>query len=228
MARSDLNLKFMYEDSRTVESWIEAVYYTIPKASDTDVSDANSIIPFSCHPFGNPSLPSSACEPCFDISACLGSSTWLSELHRASFDDSDGSGSSTSSGDDVQYINIPCDSPWYRPPPSPSPEPAPSPDLDLGTFPNSCSSDVRQAIAQQELLLSIFHAELRRIIPHDSQSDYDPDWLEDVDPEVVLSPTEVYEELCWHSAVSDQYVTCRLTRPLADVPIGFGDVHVTF
>ncbi|KAI5981306.1 hypothetical protein EDC04DRAFT_3099891 [Pisolithus marmoratus] len=44
------------------------------------------------------------------------------------------------------------------------PEPTPSPEFAAESFVNSCSSGVRQVIAQQELLLAIFHAELQRMI----------------------------------------------------------------
>lgn len=169
-------------------------------------------------------FPSSACEPHFDIRVCLDGPTWVSNMHLPSYEDSDASGiSSTSSDDDAQYISIPCDSPWYRPPESLDSTSGSSEDPEVETFPNSCSSDVRQVISQQDLLLAIFHAELRRAIPRDNQPEYNFDWLEELDPEVVLSPMEVYRDLCWDVVVSDHYATFQMTRPLPDVPVGFGD-----
>lgn len=218
----------MYEDSRTVKSWVKAVYCAGNPETASNVSGDSNVVTFVHPAFQEGIGHLSACDPDFGISVCLDSPSWLSDLHFTSYDDSDDSETTSAFSDDcAQYIRISSDSPWYRHPES-RPEPTPSPEFDTGAFPNSCSSGVRQVIAQQELLLAIFHAELQRMIPSDGDSEYNPDWMDDVDPEVLLSPMEVYEDLCWHSAVSDKYAAYQLTRPLADVPIGFGDIHVAF
>lgn len=120
----------------------------------------------------------------------------------------------------AQFIDIAWDSPWYRLPQPNSPISS-SPLHD--SYSCACSPDVRQAMAQQDLLLDLFHEELRRIIPSDHS--YDCDWLEDVDPDLVLSPVQSYEELCWQAATSDTHMTIqrRQPRPLPDVPVGCGD-----
>ncbi|KAL4071347.1 hypothetical protein V8B97DRAFT_1917566 [Scleroderma yunnanense] len=222
------HLKSMYEDNLPIKTWIEAVYYTGGPKTKLNMSGDEDIVTLSHHPVGYQSFPSSACEPHFDIHVSLSGPTWVSNLHLSPYEDSDESGissTSTDDDDDAQYISIPCDSPWYRRPQSSGPEPE---SFQAGTFPNSCSSDVRQIISHQELLLAMFHAELRRVIPCDDESEYDLDWLEEVDPEVVLSPMGVYQDLCWGSAVSDHYAALQMARPLPDVPIGFGDVHDPF
>lgn len=225
---SSPHCRSMYEDSWTVKSWVKAVYYAGNSETTSHVSDDSSVVTFVHPAFHEGTGHPSTFNPDFDVPVCLDNPSWLSDLHLTSYDDSNDSETTSAFSDDhAQYIRISSDSPWYQHHES-RPEPTPSPEFDTGTFPNSCSSDVRQVIAQQELLLAIFHAELQRMIPHDSDSEYNPDWLDDVDPEVLLSPMEVYEDLCWRSAVSDKYATCQLTRPLADVPIGFGDVHVAF
>lgn len=217
----------MYEDSQTIKSWVEAVYYAGDSETTSDVSDGPDTMTF-VHPAFRKIGHLSACDSDLGIPVCLDGPSWLSDLHLTSYDDSDDSGTTSAFSDEsAQYIRISSDSPWYRLPES-RPEPTPSPEFDTRTFPNCCSAGVQQAIAQQELLLAIFHAELQRMIPRDGKSEYNPDWLDDVDPEVVLSPMEVYEDLCWRSAVSDKYAARQLTKPLADVPIGFADVHVAF
>jgi len=146
---------------------------------------------------------------------------WLAHRIPSLSDSDDSPATSTVSDSDpmAQYIDVAWDSPWYRPPQSSS-QISSSPLHD--SYSCACSSDVRQAMAQQELLLVLFHEELRRIIPIDH--DYNSAWLEDVDLDLVLSPVQSYEELCWQSAVSETHMTVqRQHRPLPDVPVGFGD-----
>lgn len=140
------------------------------------------------------------------------------------YDDSDESHSESSSSDDAQYIAIPSDSPWYHPP-SPSPGPVTAHEITTAAYALSCSSDVRQAIAQQELLLAIFHEELRRIVPRADGTAYDSVWLEDVDADLVLSPLDTYADLCWESTVCEKAPSLWLGRPMPDVPIGFDDIY---
>lgn len=155
----------------------------------------------------------------------LDASAWAPEVFASSYyDDSDESRSASSLSDDVQYITIPSDSPWYRLP-SPSPGPVTAYEFTTAAFANSCSNDVRQAIAQQELLLAIFHEELRRVVSRDDGAGYDSDWLEDVDADLLLAPLETYADLCWESAVSEKSPFLGLGKPFPDVPIGFDEVH---
>ncbi|KAI6009881.1 hypothetical protein EDC04DRAFT_847885 [Pisolithus marmoratus] len=228
ISSSSPHCRSMYEDTWTVKSWVKAVYYAGNPEATSNISDDPNVVTF-VHPTFREMGHLSACDSDFDIPACPDDPTWLSDLHFTSYDDSDDSGTTSAFSDDdrAQYIRISSDSPPYRHSES-RPEPTPSPEFAAESFVNSCSSGVRQVIAQQELLLAIFHAELQRMIPRDDESEYNPGWLDDVDPEVLLSPMEVYEDLCWRSAVSDKYAACQLTRPLADVPIGFGDVHAAF
>lgn len=196
-----------------------------------DDSDGVDVFEFTTHPFRSfrprslfsdeSELESNATFP-FDASA------WAPEVITSSYhDDSDESRSELSLSGDAQYITIPSDSPWYRLP-SPSPGPFSAHEFCTAAYANSCSSDVRQAIAQQELLLAIFHEELRRVVPNDRGAEYDSDWLEDVDTDLVLAPLETYADLCWKSAVCEKSPTLRLDRPIPDVPIGFDDIHGTY
>ncbi|EGO00812.1 hypothetical protein SERLA73DRAFT_159474 [Serpula lacrymans var. lacrymans S7.3] len=129
---------------------------------------------------------------------------------------------------DAQYITIPYDSPWYRPPmPYTSSESRTAADDYTGTFPPSCSCDVQQALTQQVFLLDLFHEELRRSIPPYGGADkYDTIWLDDVDAELLLAPTEAFEDICWNSAVasSPKHDPPKWKwKPLPDVPLDFGD-----
>lgn len=149
-------------------------------------------------------------------------SAWVAH-HMPYLSDSGSDSTATSAVSDgdtaAQTIDIAWDSPWYRLPQAGSPISS-SPLYE--SYSCACSPDVRQAMAQQDLLLDLFHEELRRIIP--IGHDYDSGWLEDVDPDLVLSPVESYEELCWQSAVSEAHTTIeRQRRPLPDVPVGCGD-----
>ena len=160
------------------------------------------------------------CDGLGGLSVTSDASAWVA--HRMPYLSDSGSDSTATSavsdGDSAaQTIDIAWDSPWYRPPQAGSPISS-SPLHE--SYSCACSPDVRQAMAQQDLLLDLFHEELRRIIP--IGHDYDSGWLEDVDPDLVLSPVESYEELCWQSAVSEAPMTIeRRRRP--DVPVGCGD-----
>ncbi|KIJ04794.1 hypothetical protein PAXINDRAFT_21916 [Paxillus involutus ATCC 200175] len=228
---SSMCLKSMYEDSESIKSWIDTIYHAEKSVFQLDDSKAVDALAFSPHTFRDRGAPSPVSED-FDsdssASFCFDTSAWvLKHLVPVSDDDDESDSASTPSDDEAQYLSIPSDSPWYRQP-SPSPEPIVDQEFCTGTYPNSCSSDVRQVISQQEHLLVIFHEELRRIIPHGNGAEYNSAWLEDVDPDLVLAPIETYEDLCWEAVVSERSPTRRLTRPLPDVPIGFGDVHGAF
>ncbi|KAF9237873.1 hypothetical protein BU15DRAFT_62891 [Melanogaster broomeanus] len=226
---SGLSSTSMYEDSESIKSWINTIYYkSVFQLVDSDAVNALILSHHPCRDCGTPSPRSDDFDSDSSASFCFDAPAWVPEDRVPIYYDSDESGSaSTLSDDEAQYISIPSDSPWYRQP-SPSPEPISTREFYTGTYPNSCSDDVRQVIAQQEHLLAIFHEELRRIIPHADGAEYNSDWLEDMDADVVLAPVETYQDLCWESVVSEKSPTRRLTRPLADVPIGFGDVHGAF
>ncbi|KAG1738255.1 hypothetical protein EDB19DRAFT_1714883 [Suillus lakei] len=209
--------KPMYEDMKNIQYWITSV-------NSGEKPDIASKVPSSpdgifAHPFnffGH--------HPCDlqddEYGSCDGlDSPWLAHHMTSLSDSSDDTAASsavTDSEDAAQYINIAWDSPWYRLPGTTSSPVSSSPLHD--SYSCACSPDVRQAMAQQELLLDFFHEELRRIIP--GAHDYNSAWLEDVDPDLVLSPVQSYEELCWQSAVSDIHM---IHKPCPDVPVGLGD-----
>lgn len=217
--KSESRSKPMYEDMKNIQYWITAV----------DSGDIDSKVPSSpdgifAHPFNSFGHQ----RPCDlqddEYGSCDGLddlmtfdiSPWLAHHMRSLSDSSDGTATTSSTVPDseaaAQYIDIAWDSPWYRSPGTSSPiSSSPLPD----SYSCACSPDVRQAMAQQELLLDFFHEELRRIIP--DAYDYNTAWLEDIDADLVLSPVQSYEELCWQSAVFD----CHKPRP--DVPVGLGD-----
>lgn len=136
--------------------------------------------------------------------------------------ESNSTATSVASNDDpmAQFIHIAWDSPWFCLPRTSNPISSSPPH---GSHAFACSSDVRQAMAHQELLLDLFHEELRRIIPSDN--DYDCAWVEDIDPDLVLSPVQSYEELCWRAATYELPMTIlRQNKPdLPDVPVGCED-----
>lgn len=199
-----------------------------PSVFKLDDSGHADTFRFVAHPFRTyrPHSPSSdEFESESDVSFCLDPSAWAPEVFSSSYyDDSDESRSESSLSDDAQYITIPSDSPWYRPP-SFDPGPISAHEFTTAAYADSCSSDVRQAIAQQEVLLAVFYEELRRVVPRNAGAEYDSDWLEDVDADLVLEPLETYANLCWESAVCEKSPSLQLNRPVPDVPIGFGEIY---
>lgn len=212
----------MYGDIKNIQYWITAVnldgkpdiYPKVPSSPDG----------FFAHPFnssghrGPYDTQDDEYESCDGLDGLMtfDISPWLAHHMKSPSDSSDDTAASSAVPDSeaaAQYIDIAWDSPWYRLPGSTSPVSSPLHD----SYSCACSPDVRQAMAQQELLLDVFHEELRRIIP--SAHDYNSAWLEDVDPDLVLSPVQSYEELCWRSVVPDTHIH----RPRPDVPIGLGD-----
>jgi len=220
--------KQMYGNSESIKSWIDAIDRANKSVFKQDDSDGVHVFEFAMHPFRTyrPHSPfSDEFESESDVSFPFDASAWAPEVFSSSYDDdSDESRSESTLSADAQYITISSDSPWYRLP-SPSPGPVSAHELSTAVYANSCSSDVRQAIAQQELLLSIFHEELRRVVPRDDGAEYDSDWLENMDVDLVLAPLETYADLCWESAVREKSPALRLDRPIPDVPIGFDEVH---
>ncbi|KAG1767480.1 hypothetical protein EV702DRAFT_1146801 [Suillus placidus] len=223
--KSESLSKPMYEDMKNIQYWITAI-------NSDEKPDIDSKVPSSpdgifAHPFnsfrhhGPCDLQDDEYGSCDDLDDLMtfDISHWLAH-HMKSLSDSSADTAASSIVPDseaaaAQYINIAWDSPWYRLPGTSSPiSSSPLPD----SYSCACSPDVRQAMAQQELLLDFFHEELRRIIP--SAHNYNSAWLEDVDPDLVLSPVQSYEELCWQSAVSDPHM---IYKPHPDVPVGLGD-----
>ncbi|KAG6382063.1 hypothetical protein JVT61DRAFT_701 [Boletus reticuloceps] len=240
--------KQMYRNNESIKSWIAAIDRVSLVAlhalivanralqADKPVSklngpDDSNVFKFATHPFRTycPRSPfSDGFESESDISFSLDASVWAPEVFASSYyDDSDESPSESSLSDDAQYITIPVDSPWYRRP-SPSPGPVSAHEFITAAYANSCSSDFRQAIAQQELLLAIFHEELRRVVPRNDGAEYDSDWLEVMDVDLVLTPLETYADLCWESAVCEKSPPLRLSRPIPDVPTGFDEVYEAY
>ncbi|OAX34464.1 hypothetical protein K503DRAFT_785744 [Rhizopogon vinicolor AM-OR11-026] len=219
----------MYEDTKNVRYWITAVNSGEKLDVDCTVPSSSDVHPFiSCslhipYDMGEERDDGSEyCDGLGGLSMTLDASDWLAH-HMPSLSDSGSDSTATSAISDsdskAQIIDIAWDSPWYRPPQVNSPMSF-SPLHDSHSC--ACSPDVRQAMAQQDLLLDLFHEELRRIIPNGD--DYDSAWLDDVDPDLVLSPVESYEELCWRSSVSERHMTIeRQRRSLPDVPVGYGD-----
>lgn len=237
--------KQMYGNSESIKSWINAIdrvslIGSLPVIVANCVIQANASVfnlngsdgadmtQFTTHPFRTcrpPSPFSDDFESESDGSFCLDAWAWAPEVLSSSYyDDSDGNRLESFLSDDAQYITIPSDSPWYRPP-SYSPGPISAHELITAAYANSCSSDVRQAIAQQELLLAVFYEELRRLVPRSDGAEYDPDWLEDMDVDLVLAPLQTYADLCWESAVCEKSPPTRVDRPVPDVPMGFDEVH---
>ncbi|KAF8554837.1 hypothetical protein OG21DRAFT_1484378 [Imleria badia] len=225
--------KQMYGNSESIKSWINAIDRANKFGIELDGSDDSNlnVFEFASHPFRTycPHSPfSDELESESDVSFPLDASAWAPEVFASSYDDdSDESRSESSLSADAQYITIPSDSPWYRLPP-PSPGPVSAHEFITAAYANSCSSDVRQAIAQQELLLAIFHDELRRVVPRGDGAEYNSDWLGDVDVDLVLAPRETYADLCWEAAVCEKSPTLRLDRPMPDVPTGFDEVHESY
>lgn len=78
-----------------------------------------------------------------------------------------------------------------------------------------------EVLEQQQLLVGVFHDELRRIIPGDHQ--YEDDWLNEVDAKLLLAPVESFEDTCMRSMkpVSRPLSTDFGSKPLPDVPVDF-------
>jgi len=225
---SPIPCKQMYRDNESIQSWINGVHYPSKSVFNPEDPGDTNVFKFASHPF-RACLPHSPFSDEDDsdseVSFSSDSWAWAPAILEPSYVDSGEIRSESSISDDAQYFTIPSDSPWYRPPPSPSPGPVSAHEFNTALYAKSCSSDVRQAIAQQELLLAIFHRELRRVMPRDDTSDYDSDWLEDMDADLVLAPLETYADLCWESAISgEQPPVLRSDRPIPDVPMGFDDV----
>lgn len=216
--KSESRPKPMYEDMKNIQYWITAV-----NSPDIDSKVPSSPDGIFAHPFnsfghhGPCDLQDDEYGSCDGLDGLMtfDISPWLAHHMKSLSDSSDDTAASSTVSDSeaaAQYIDIAWDSPWYRLPGTSIPiSSSPLPD----SYSCACSPDVRQAMAQQELLLDFFHEELRRIIP--GAHDYDSAWLEDVDPDLVLSPVQSYEELCWQSAVSDTH------RLHPDVPVGLGN-----
>lgn len=148
------------------------------------------------------------------------------------FEDSDDTDSDTDVGSDpeteAQYITIPHQSPWWKPPKS----------FDSLSFDTLVDSDngnesynddissshsLQDVLQEQQFLVAVFHDELRRMIPADASYQSEDDWLHEVDAKLLLAPVEVFQETC----MSTMTATSRPSsgdfgvKPPADVPIDF-------
>lgn len=152
-------------------------------------------------------------------------SSIFSDIDHDEFDDSDSDTDVDSDSDsEAQYITIPPGSPWWKAPPS-------SNSVSFDTLVDNddfdeddalpSSQSLSEVLEQQQLLVGVFHNELRRIIPGDHQ--YEDDWLNEVDAKLLLAPVESFEDTCRRSMkpVSRPLSTDFGSKPLPDVPVDF-------
>ena len=141
------------------------------------------------------------------------------------FEDSDSDTDIDSDSDsEAQYITIPSGSPWWKAPPSSNSVSydtlVDEDDFDEDdALPSSQSlSDVLQ---HQQLLVGVFHDELRRIIPGEHQ--HEDDWLNEVDAKLLLAPVESFEDSCRRSMMPASRPSSidYGSKPLPDVPVDF-------
>lgn len=155
----------------------------------------------------------------------------ISEVDHDDFQDFDDTDSETdvdsNSDSEAQYITIPPDSPWWKAPPSSHSLSfdtlVDKDDFDEDDAPSSHS--LSEILQQQQLLIGVFHDELRRMIPRDHQ--YNDDWLKEVDTKLLLAPVESFEEACRRSMrpASRPLSHDFGSKPLPDVPVDFGDAE---
>lgn len=158
------------------------------------------------------------------------SSSPVFEVDHDDFQDFDDTDSDTDidSDSEAQYITIPPDSPWWKAPPSThsisfSTLDDDDNDIDENDVPES--GFVSDVLQQHQVLVGVFHDELRRIIPGDYP--YDDDWLKEVDAKLLLAPVESFEDTCRQSMIpmSRQLSTDFGSKPLPDVPVDFDDAE---
>ena len=145
------------------------------------------------------------------------------------FDDSDTDSESDvdsdSDSEDVQYITIPHQSPWWKPPASSNSSFDNTPD---DTLEDESSEDdlpsgrsLQDVLREQQYLVAVFHDELRRTIPDDPSYVYNDEWLSAVDAKLLLAPVEVFHETCMDSLTmnSRPVSTDFEGKSIPDVPI---------
>ena len=151
------------------------------------------------------------------------------------FEDSDTDSESDveSDSEDAQYITIPHQSPWWKPPASSSSPFSNSPD---DTLEDESSEDdlpsarsLQDVLREQQYLVAVFHDELRRTIPDGSPYVYNDEWLTAVDAKLLLAPVEVFHETCMDSlATKSRPVSTDFERKsIPDVPIDLEDDFFT-
>jgi len=157
-------------------------------------------------------------------------SSAISDVDDDDFNDFDDSDSETDvdsdSDSEAQYITISPGSPWWKAPTSSHSVSFDTlVDDDFDQEDASSSDSLPQALQQQQLLVGVFHDELRRIIPGDHP--YDDDWLKEVDAKLLLEPVESFEESCRRSMVSASrpLSTDFGSKPRPDVPLDLDDVE---
>lgn len=158
------------------------------------------------------------------------SSSVASEIEH-DFDDSDETDSDTdvdsSSDSEAQYITIPHQSPWWKPPKSSdsvSFDTLVDDDLEDDDAPSSHS--LHDVLQEQQFLVAVFHDELRRIIPGEFSYRCDDEWLNEVDAKLLLAPVEAFEETCMSSMASSSRPSSTDfgAKPVPDVPVDFEEL----
>lgn len=172
-----------------------------------------------------PTMPSSRDSTGYVI-AISTSSLDMSEIEH-DFEDSDTDSDSEvdSDSEDAQYITIPHQSPWWKPPAS-------SGSSFDDTLEDESSEDdlpsghsLQDVLHEQQYLVAVFHDELRRTIPGDSSYVYDGEWLSAVDAKLLLAPVEVFQETCMDSMATNSRPTSTDFggKSVPDVPIDLED-----
>ena len=196
-------------DSVDLRSTYTNSYRSHPLIADDDLDFENTTL-------------SSTRDVCDYLIHFSSTSSIFSDIDHDEFDDSDSDTDVDSDSDsEAQYITIPPSSPWWKAPPSSN---SVSFDTlvdndDFDALPSSQS--LSEVLEQQQLLVGVFHNELRRIIPGDHE--YEDDWLNEVDAKLLLAPVESFEDTCRRSMkpVSRPLSTDFGSKPLPDVPVDF-------
>jgi hypothetical protein len=156
-----------------------------------------------------------------------------SPSHRSDLSDFEPETSDTDtmseSDSEAQYITIPYDSPWYKPPCATSDHSTASSPL-----PRSDSSDMSSTLASDSFIkfdmgarnerLYVLHEELRRLVTPELDSEFDERCFEGLDGSLLTAPARAFEETCWASACSSPSSSPGwLAKPIPDVPVDFVD-----
>lgn len=158
------------------------------------------------------------------------SSIDLAEIEH-DFEDSDTDSESDvdSDSEDAQYITIPHESPWWKPPASSS---SSFDTMVDGSLEDESSDDdlpsghsLQEVLQEQQYLVAVLHDEMRRNIPGDSSYVYDDEWLSEVDAKLLLAPMEVFQETCMDSmAMKSRPSSSDFEgKSVPDVPIDLED-----
>lgn len=138
------------------------------------------------------------------------------------------------SDSEAQYITIPYDSPWYKPPSTTSdhsPCSSPLPRSDSSDLSSTLASDsfmIFDAGARKERLY-VLREELRRLVTPELDSEFDERCFEGLDGSLLTAPARAFEETCWASVRSSPSSSPEwLAKPIPDVPIDFVDEEDVF